>query len=551
MLRALLLLAVACAALPGPAQPKPLDARQTRLIDLALHPYDQPDTPGVAVEVVRGGTAVYRRAVGMADLERGVPLTPEHVFFMASVSKQFTAMCVLLLEEQGKLKLDDDVRKVIPELPEYGDIITIRNLLSHTSGIHDYYSLNELRGIDIESFYTDAEILALICRQKELNFKPGEKYTYSNSGYFLLKTIVERVAKQPLQAFAKAQIFEPLGMTHSRYQEGVDMLVSGRALAYGGTVERGFKNAHNSDAVVGARGLLTTLDDVALWLGNFGHNKLGKGRPELIARLTTPVPYTDGTAATYACGIIARDVRGVKRLAHTGFFAGYRTRVNLYPDADTMILVFANSYEINPDTLSDRIEEIVLGGAMAKPKPVEKPRAAVRVPFDPAASAGMTGLYLDDENNLIEVVVGDDGLLVVSGGSVLRRLDAEGVDQFWDASSGDEVRFVTTGGRAVGIEVKPKDGKVRKFVRQPRVAYDKAALERFVGTFGCAEVEGVHRIAFDGEALVLTVRDKKNPMTALPNGDFTCPLGRIAFAPDAKSYVVHGSRIKRMPFVRR
>ena len=313
MLRALLLLSVACSTFPSVAQPKPLDARQTRLIDAALHPYNQTDTPGVAVAVFRGGAPVYRKAVGMADLERNVPLTPEHVFFMASVTKQFTAMCVLLLEEQGKLKTDDDIRKYIPELPDYGDTITIRNLLSHTGGIRDYYTLNEFRGIDIESFYTDAEILALICRQKETNFKPGEKYTYSNSGYFLLKTIIERVAKEPIQAFAKKQIFEPLGMAHTQYQDGVSMLVPGRALAYGGTLEKGFKNAHNSDAVVGTRGLLTTLDDLALWFGNFAYNKLGKGRPELIARLTTPVPYTDGTAATYACGITAREIRGNTR----------------------------------------------------------------------------------------------------------------------------------------------------------------------------------------------------------------------------------------------
>lgn len=536
---------------PALAQDGRLDSRQTRLIDLAIDPFDQPDAPGVVVGVVKGGKFVYRKAVGMADLERNVRLTPEHVFFVASVSKQFTAACVLLLEEQGKLKLSDPVKKHVPELPAYAHEPTIQHLLNHSSGIRDYYSLNELKGIDIESFYTDDEILALICRQKELNFEPGEKYAYSNSGYFLLKTIVERVSKQPIQQFSHEQIFEPLGMAQSRYQQGVGMLVPGRALAYGGSIEGGFANAHNSDAVVGTRGLLTTMDDFQKWFDNFKHNRLGKGRQDLITRLTTPLKFNDGTPMTYACGLIVREIKGVKRIAHSGFFAGYRTRVNYYPDADTMTFVFANSYAINPDALSDSIEAIVLKDRFEKPKEAESPRPSKRVAVEPSTLLALAGLYLDEDSNaLVEVTVSDDGLVVVDDTLVQRRLETEGAGQFYDPKTGEEVTVTALDGRPVAFTVKPKEGKPRVFNRQSRVKYDAKALERFQGKYGSDEVQSEHRIELEGGALVLKVYDDKFTLKPLPNGDFTCTLGRIAFAPDAGSYVVYGGRVKRMPFTR-
>ncbi|MCB8933359.1 MAG: serine hydrolase [Fimbriimonadaceae bacterium] len=542
-------LSIAMVALAGPG---PLDARQTRLIDLALHPYAQPDAPGAVVGVVRGGKFLYRKGVGMADLERNVKLTPEHVFFVASVSKQFTATCVLLLEEQGKLKLSDPVRKYVPELPHYDPEPTIQHLLNHSSGIRDYYSLNELKGIDIESYYTDADILSLICRQKELNFKPGDQYSYSNSGYFLLKTIVERVSKQSIQQFSHEQIFEPLGMSHTRYQDGVGMLVPGRALAYGGSIEGGFANAHNSDAVVGTRGLLTTIDDFQKWFDNFKHNKLGKGKQELIARLTTPQKFNDGTPMTYACGLIVRDIRGVKRIAHTGFFAGYRTRVNYYPDSDTMSFVFCNSYAIDPDALSDKIEAIVLADQFEKPKPPEKPREAKPVPVEPASLLPLVGLYLDAESNaLLEVTLGEAGLVLVDDAAVQKRLVAEGADRFYEPTKGEEVAIVSRNGRPVGFTVKPPEGKARTFERQVRVTYDAKALEKFAGTYESEEVGAEHQIVMEDGALVLKVYDDKHTLKALPNGDFTCPLGRVSFAPDASSYVVYGGRVKRMPFQRK
>lgn len=551
MLRCLALQAVCLLVATAFAGPESLDARQTRLIDLALHPYAQPDAPGAVVGVVRGGKFVFRKAVGMADLERDVKLTPEHVFFVASVSKQFTAMCVLLLEEQGKLKLSDPVRNYVPELPKYDPEPTIQHLLNHTSGIRDYYSLNELKGIDIESYYTDADILAMICRQKELNFKPGDQYSYSNSGYFLLKTIVERVSKQSIQQFSHDQIFEPLGMSHSRFQNGVGMLVPGRALAYGGSIEGGFANAHNSDAVVGTRGLLTTIDDFQKWFENFKHNKLGKGRQELIAKLTTPQKFNDGSPMTYACGVIVRDIRGVKRIAHTGFFAGYRTRVNFYPDADTMTFVFANSYAIDPDALSDKIEAVVLADGFEKPKEPEKPRAAQPVEAPPSSLLPLVGLYLDaDANALVEVSVGEAGLIVTADDAVQRRLVAEGEGRFHDPKTGDEVEVVSTDERSQGFTVKPREGKARTFVRQPRVVYDAAALQKFVGTYTSDEVGADHHIELEEGALVLKVYDDIIKLKPLPNGDFTCSLGRISFAPDADSYVVYGGRVKRMVFGR-
>ncbi|MCH8979488.1 MAG: beta-lactamase family protein [Armatimonadetes bacterium] len=514
--------------------------------------WDEPDTPGMAVGIVRDGKFIYRKAFGMADLERNVRLTPDHVFYMASVSKQFTAMCILLLEEQGKLKIDDEVRKHVPEFPEYGHEVTVRHLLSHTSGVRDYYSMNRLRGEDIYEFYSDEDVLATITRQKNLNFEPGSEYTYSNSGYFLLKAIVEMASGESFNDFARKNIFEPLGMKDTRFQSNVYMLVPNRALAYRGTFEAGFSNSHSSDAVVGARGLLTTLDDFRLWHENFKKNKLGKGSQKLIERMTTVAKKNDGEDLTYALGVSVTDYKGVRQIGHGGFFAGYRTRVFFYPDEKTSILVFANSYGIDASALTYKVADIVFKDKFTEPKPdpkEKKPREAKPEDVDSAALARLIGLYRDIENGAVfEVTLGDDGLRLTKGATV-QKLVAEGGDKFYHPATGDEFEFVVAPERAIGFRKKPMKGKTVQAEANPRITYTKDDLKQFEGRYFSEEADVWHRISVNKKGeLRIKAGNVDHKLTPNAVGDLSCPMGLFMFNRERTSYVVRGGRIKKMPF---
>jgi CubicO group peptidase (beta-lactamase class C family) len=245
-------------------------------IDAMFADWNRSDAPGVAVGVIQNGEFVYQNAFGMADLERRVALTPRSVFEIGSVSKQFTAMCILLLEKRGKLQLDDDIRTYIPEMPVYERPITIRHLLHHTSGIRDIETLYPLAGWPYANYYSEAQQLDLITRQQALNFPPGDQYLYSNSGYLLLATIVHRVSGKTLREFAEERIFRPLGMTHTVFYDTPTQVIPERAIPY----SRGEDGSYEMELwylpFAGPSGLYTSIDDLARWDANFYDNQLGE-----------------------------------------------------------------------------------------------------------------------------------------------------------------------------------------------------------------------------------------------------------------------------------
>ncbi len=248
-------------------------------VDQLFADLSKPGSPGCAVGVYRDGKIIYAKGYGLANLEENVPITPETVFDIASVSKQFTAASILLLQKQGKLRLDDDVRKYIPELPDYAahgaGKITIRHLISHTSGLRDYVSLFTLAGINNDSVTTDNDALGIILRQKGLNFPPGSAWQYSNSGYFLLSLIVQRVSGKTLKDFAAEQIFQPLGMVHSQYRNDHTSLIPHRALAYDRGENGSYKLSVSYAETTGDGMVHTSIEDLQKWDESFYSEQVG------------------------------------------------------------------------------------------------------------------------------------------------------------------------------------------------------------------------------------------------------------------------------------
>ncbi len=246
-------------------------------IDSLFRPWQSDQSPGLVLGIVHQGRLVYRQAYGMAHLARREPLTTNHSFWVASVAKQFTAAAVALLAEAGTIRLDDDIRKYLPELPFLGDTVRIRHLVYHTSGLRDGFTLVGMT-FKGERHYTNANVLRYLSRQGHLNFKPGERHEYNNGGYVLLGEIVARASGKSLAAFAEEHIFRPLGMAHTHFYGTFAQPIAGLATGYGVRYRKGkerYVPAHFRGSTVGSSGLLTPLEDLGKWDQNFYRNRLG------------------------------------------------------------------------------------------------------------------------------------------------------------------------------------------------------------------------------------------------------------------------------------
>jgi CubicO group peptidase (beta-lactamase class C family) len=341
-------------------------------------------TPGCAVGVAVKGTPVLMKAYGMADLEHDVANTPETVFESGSVAKQFTAMAIMLLAEDGRLSLDDEVRKHVPELPDYGVSLTIRHMLTHTSGLRDWGSIASIAGAPRTAReYTHAHVLDIVSRQKSLNFPPGTQWSYSNTGFNLAAIIVDRLSGMSFAEFSQRRIFEPLGMTRTMWRDNHRRIVKDRAIAYskvatGYEIEMPFENVH------GNGGLLTTVGDLLKWNENFVTPKVGSAKT--LAAMTTAGSYSDGRRLDYGLGLYVRPLNGVANVYHSGSTAGYRAHVNRFPQHQLSVAVLCNGSDgaatdaangVSREYLS-LTETITMTGSTKHDLPPTVPAAALR-----------------------------------------------------------------------------------------------------------------------------------------------------------------------------
>ena len=348
--------------------PAQLSLQQQAAVDAVFAEFTKADTgrsgvmgrPGCALAIVKDGEIAYSQGYGMADLEHGIPITPHSVFYAGSVSKQFVATCILLLQEEGRIDIDDDVRTYVPELPFYGETITLRHLLHHTSGLRDYLDLWTLSGRDYLDHLPKEAVLEMICRQQALNFAPGEKYAYSNSGYFLLMTLIERVSGQSLKEFARVNIFQPLGMDHSHFHDDRHHLVPDRAWGYRIGKDKQVENLIMRFDLVGSGGLYTTVGDLYRWDQNFYENKLGKKSQSLTDTLQQDGRLNSGLSAGYAFALINGDYRGLKTVGHTGSMGGYRAYYLRFPEHRFSIILLGNFAGFTPVGYAQQIADLLL-----------------------------------------------------------------------------------------------------------------------------------------------------------------------------------------------
>ncbi len=342
------------------------DSSPESKVDKLFANWNSLDSPGAAAAIVKDGIVIYRKGFGCAQLEYGVPITPSTVFHVASVSKQFTAMAMTMLEAAGKLSADDDIRKYLPELADFGKTITIRHLLHHTSGLRDQWDLLVLSGWRMDDVITQAHIMDRLKRQRELNFAPGDQYLYSNSGFTLLAEIVSRVSGQPFTEWTRENIFKPLGMTSTHFHMDHEEIVKNRAYSYQGDRAKGFSQRLLNYANAGATSLFTTVEDMANWLRNFEDKRVGGAA--VWDRMLTKGVLNNGSEITYARGIQVGEYKGLKWIGHSGGDAGFRSDIIYFPGEKFGAAVFSNLASFAPGTLTRQIAEIYLASKFKQPE---------------------------------------------------------------------------------------------------------------------------------------------------------------------------------------
>lgn len=328
-----------------------------RWIDSIFAPYASRQSPGCAVGVTRGGALVFSRGYGMADLEHDTPITPSTRFYIASLSKQFTAMSIVLLAQEHRLSLDDSIRKWVPEVPSFGTTITLRQLLHHTSGLRDYFTLLALSGWPSDGQLTEKGFLDLVARQKSLNFAPGDEFLYSNTGYALLSIVVHRASGQTLRDFARERIFDPLGMWHTEFRDDHTQLIPQRALGYqpsGGT----YRISQPEFDVVGDGGVYSTVEDLAKWDANFRTGRIG-GKAA-IALLQQPGHLNDGQSIPYGFALTIGQYHGLRTISHHGAYGGYRSTLLRFPDNDLSVITLCNT-SAAAASLAEQVGSLLLG----------------------------------------------------------------------------------------------------------------------------------------------------------------------------------------------
>jgi CubicO group peptidase (beta-lactamase class C family) len=369
-------------------------------VDRIFERWDRPGSAGCAVGVGRRGKVLYTQGYGMANLELGVRIRRDTIFEAGSVAKQFTAAAIALLAQDGRLSIDDPVRKYVPELPDFGTPILIRHLLNQTSGLRSQWPMLALSGRPPQlAVHTVDEIIELVSRYKELNFKPGDEYLYNNTGFTLLGVVVQRVSGTSLDEFSQERLFKPLGMSRTQWRDDFTKIVKGRATAYSLLPNGQYRTSMPFTNVIGNGGLLTTVGDLLVWNENLDNPRVG-GRA-MVDQLQTRGTLNDGFVNEYAQGLTVTEYRGVREVSHDGSTAGYQTFLARFPDEGVSVAVLCNTTGADPGAYTHQIADVLLAGRLKEPPTL----TAVKVPAGTLEK--LAGLYRERSTDAILRVTWD------------------------------------------------------------------------------------------------------------------------------------------------
>lgn len=516
-------------------------------VDRVFERWNRSDAPGCVVGVAVGGKPVLIKAYGMANLEYGIRLRPDTVFESGSVAKQFTAAAIALLCQDGKLSLDDPVRKHVPELPDFGAPILIRHLLNHTSGLRSQWPLMSLSGRPTGwAVHTIDEILELVGRMKELNFKPGDEFLYNNTGYTLLAVVVARVSGKSFDAFCQERLFKPLGMTRTKWREDFRTVVPDRATAYARRMDGTFATNMPFTNVIGNGGLLTTAGDLLIWNANLDDPRVG-GRA-IVEQLETRGRLNDGFENEYAQGLVVTEYKGVREISHGGSTAGYQTFLARYPGERLSIAVLSNVAGSGPAGLAHQVADIYLAGKLREPEKI------VAITLPPGTLKRYVGTYrepLTDAATRVELDK-DGRTLRISGQQVF----ALSPTTFTTADGARRAVF-EAGPDGAPVKMTDSDGrsKPRFWEAVPAFAPKPEELAAYAGAYYSEEIDTTYTLYVEEGKLKVRYRPAQRFTLAPLYPDAFGEGGDVMrFTRDASGrvdgFLVYAGRVRHLRFVR-
>jgi CubicO group peptidase (beta-lactamase class C family) len=477
------------------------DSIRTKLDNL-FSPWNNTNSPGWAIGIVRNDSLIYAKGYGMANLEYSIPITPETIFHMASVSKQFTAYSIVLLARQGKLKLDDDIHKYLTWFPDLKEKITIRQLLNHTSGIRDQWQLLAIAGTRLDDVITQEQIIKVLSKQQALNFKPGEQWNYSNSGFTILAEIVKSITGQSLRKFTDSAIFKPLGMKNTHFHDDYTEIEKNRAYSYQRENPFKFSNSVLSYSNAGATSLFTNINDLSKWVMNFYNPVVGSQAD--IEQLVQKGKLNSGVELNYALGISSDKYNGWKQYSHSGGDAGFRTYLTVFPELKMGFFVFSNLGDVNVYEKTYSMANLFINDTTVKAPvadiTIDSSKAILK---DEPRIANFAGNFISEDGAQFNFILSNHKLYWERyGRSDLLYTGPK--DSFFVAKA-PEVKFVfnTTKDKSVQVNQYWPDNS-RLLAKYNTDSIQAKQQQQYTGVYYCPELDCKYTIILKDRALVMT-----------------------------------------------
>ena len=515
--------------------------KESQEIDDIFKQWFKQNVPGGAIGIIKDGELMYSKGYGIADLEHDIKISSSSVFNICSISKEFVSFSLLLLEEQGKLNLDDAVQTYLPDFPEYDAPVTIRHFINHTSGIRDVKKLIQLKGKNIFDNLEPEEVYTLIKHQKALEFSPGHKFAWSNSDYFILSMIIEKVSGQSLKTFTQEHIFGPLGMKNTLFYDDNTDLIKNRVFSYNKkNAEDGFDNVIMRFHLVGSFGAYSTIEDLFLWDQNFYNNKLGKGGQKIIKNMHEEGLLNNGESSGYAHSMVINNYKGLKTVKHAGSFAGYKSVILRFPDERVSVIILANRDDADPWVLAHHVADVLLKEkfiAVSKKTETKTVNPEITPIKEKFSLAQITGNYEREPGSLFKFSIKNDSLQLVewwSNEPLITEMLINTEGNTYKEANNPSDQFIFSELKNHLTQKLTVSGPSFKFIskRKEKFDFSNLNLADYTGDFYSEEIDATHVLFLDDGKL--NVKIANNEALAL------APYNIDTFYSDG--YLVHFTR---------
>jgi CubicO group peptidase (beta-lactamase class C family) len=538
------------------AQSNHLDNDKIEAVDNLFEKWDNPDSPGGAIGIIQNGEMLYSKGYGAANLEYNVPNTSQTAFSIASTSKQFTAACIVLLSQQGKLDLNQSLYSIYPDFPEYAKTISIKNLLHHTSGLRDYPQLAYLSGLRPNDYYDD-DIMKWVISQKELNFPAGEEYLYCNSGYWLLGQIVQKVSGLSLAEFAQQEMFEPLGMSNTHFHDDSARIINNRATGYGLNRSGAYVNFISTQENVGAGGMYTTVEDIKKWDDEFYNQNIFTD--SFWKLMTTQGVLNNGEMLEYASGLEIKEYNGLKTIDHGGRLPGYWSDIIRFPEQKFTVVVFTNRSDAVATPLGYQIADIFLKDKfIVKVKKTEPKRDVKFITLsNKTLEKYIASYWNEEEKESRKVFLKNDTLMFQHGPRNINPLVPIAKNEFKVLGTPPFFEVYVTFEKIeknYQFKITVNGDKGAPYIVYAPVVYRTKDLQSFLGKYYSKEVDAYYEFKMEGDNIRLYINGRETVQLRHVRDElFTSPMCDFQFKKTndkIDEFTVETPRVKGLRFMR-